>query len=309
MFKSKSGKKEKKGMFASSSSSAKAPKPAAAGTKVFQREASAASSAAFVAMVDVIRKRGLKRPGIFRVSGDAEAVADAVESLDNGESPRTVLSALGAVVGNADSLVDSVASLLKKWTRSRSLLTSDQRNAIIGAVASGDPTKPIDKRSDFWTLLELLADVADHKATNKMDSYNLAVVFAPNLSDDAIFGGVEAFVDTLSHVINAVHRARHPPKTAETPPPAAPKAVKKTKPKPPPPKAPEPTETPEPEPEHQYEEQQQYDEQQAYDPQQQQQYEQYEQQQEQQQQQQQQQRQEEQEEKMQHEEEEQVELD
>ena len=169
--------------------------------KVFSRDATPRSTAAFEAMVEVVRRRR-ERAGLFRVSGDMEAVAEAAERLDAGDDANEVLSSLGDRVGSGEGLADATAALLKKWTRHRNLMTASVRENII-LKADDDPTTCVDPDSDFWVLLNLLADVADKKDVNKMDAYNLAVVFAPNLSDDAIYG-VEQFVDTLAKLIEAV---------------------------------------------------------------------------------------------------------
>mmetsp|Transcript_4486 Transcript_4486/g.6369 ORF Transcript_4486/g.6369 Transcript_4486/m.6369 type:complete len:328 (-) Transcript_4486:689-1672(-) len=101
-------------------------------------------------LMSVLEKKHLKRDGLFRVPGNAEAINDANGLLERGEDPDLVVASV-----DADEGADALASLLKKWTGKLKIIKAPEE------------------------LVEFLAKVADESESNRMPARNLATVFGP----------------------------------------------------------------------------------------------------------------------------------
>jgi len=138
-----------------------------------------------------LTKYGLEVEGIFRVSGQHEAINDLRSRYNRGD--RIHLDAADEVGSNSDG-VHIVADLLKTWFRSLPIkLISAEVVETLAEHDSGDLQKTftqlmmneeVTPRIDaavLRQLFEFLSGVAARSDVNKMTASNLAVCFTPTL--------------------------------------------------------------------------------------------------------------------------------
>lgn len=119
---------------------------------------------------------GLSAEGIFRIAAQ----------MEDEDGVRSQLSS-GVLAPNLD--VHSLASLIKSWIRELpegllDYLSPQQVAAATGegaacALAAQLPT--LSGELLDW-VINLMADVVEHEADNKMNARNIALVFAPNMT-------------------------------------------------------------------------------------------------------------------------------
>ncbi|XP_076946935.1 rho GTPase-activating protein 1-like [Bidens hawaiensis] len=122
---------------------------------------------------------GLQAEGIFRINGDNAQEEQIREQLNRGEVPE-----------NID--VHSLAGLIKAWFRElpNGLLDSIEPEQVMRAQSEEECTRlvrllpPTEASLMNWAV-NLMADVAQLENLNKMDARNIAMVFAPNMTQMA----------------------------------------------------------------------------------------------------------------------------
>eukprot|EP00897_Mesotaenium_endlicherianum_P004864 jgi/Mesen1/4405/ME000225S03391 len=119
---------------------------------------------------------GLSKEGIFRVAA----------GIDHEELVRNKLN-LGQVPDDIDSF--ALAGLIKAWFRElpEGVLDSLPEDEVAacedeeGALNLLTRLEPVEANLLDWAV-DLMADVAAFEETNKMNAYNIAMVFAPNMT-------------------------------------------------------------------------------------------------------------------------------
>ncbi|XP_076900847.1 rho GTPase-activating protein 1-like [Bidens hawaiensis] len=119
---------------------------------------------------------GLQAEGIFRINGDNGQEEQIREQLNRGEVPK-----------NID--VHSLAGLIKAWFRElpNGLLDSIEPEQVMRAQSEEECARlvrllpPTEASLMNWAV-NLMADVAQLENLNKMDARNIAMVFAPNMT-------------------------------------------------------------------------------------------------------------------------------
>ncbi|XP_076913248.1 rho GTPase-activating protein 5-like [Bidens hawaiensis] len=122
---------------------------------------------------------GLQAEGIFRINGDNGQDEQIREQLNRGEVPE-----------NID--VHSLAGLIKAWFRElpNGLLDSIEPEQVMRAQSEEECTRlvrllpPTEASLMNWAV-NLMADVAQLENLNKMNARNIAMVFAPNMTQMA----------------------------------------------------------------------------------------------------------------------------
>ena len=140
---------------------------------------------------DYIRAHGLEEDGLFRISGDVEAMHALKTHCDKTwRSPQWLLSDEKLVKN-----VHVVSSVLKLYLRElpKPLLTYEfypkyieigrksGKTDCVSKLAALTQQLPPANLATLTTLLHMLHAVAGHSATNRMTPANLGIVFGPNL--------------------------------------------------------------------------------------------------------------------------------
>ncbi|CAI5960304.1 unnamed protein product [Closterium sp. NIES-65] len=119
---------------------------------------------------------GLSVEGIFRIAAQ----------MEDEDGVRSQLSS-GVLPPNLD--VHSLAGLIKAWFRElpEGLLDLFTPNQVAGATEEAAATAlaetlPAIHRELLDWVINLMADVVEHEAENKMNARNIALVFAPNMT-------------------------------------------------------------------------------------------------------------------------------
>ncbi|PWA58655.1 CRIB domain, Rho GTPase activation protein [Artemisia annua] len=122
---------------------------------------------------------GLQAEGIFRINGDNGQEEQIREQLNRGEVPE-----------NID--VHSLAGLIKAWFRElpNGVLDSIEPEQVMQAQSEEECARlvrllpPTEASLMNWAV-NLMADVAQLESLNKMNARNIAMVFAPNMTQMA----------------------------------------------------------------------------------------------------------------------------
>ncbi|KAI7730774.1 hypothetical protein M8C21_020879 [Ambrosia artemisiifolia] len=122
---------------------------------------------------------GLQAEGIFRINGDNGQEEQIREQLNRGEVPE-----------NID--VHSLAGLIKAWFRElpNGVLDSIEPEQVMQAQSEEECARlvsllpPTEASLMNWAV-NLMADVAQLESVNKMNARNIAMVFAPNMTQMA----------------------------------------------------------------------------------------------------------------------------
>ncbi|GJP46189.1 hypothetical protein CLOM_g5503 [Closterium sp. NIES-68] len=119
---------------------------------------------------------GLSVEGIFRIAAQ----------MEDEDGVRSQLSS-GVLPPNLD--VHSLAGLIKAWFRElpEGLLDLFSPHQVAGATGEAAAcalaaTLPAIHRELLEWVVNLMADVVEHEAENKMNARNIALVFAPNMT-------------------------------------------------------------------------------------------------------------------------------
>ncbi|XP_071737913.1 rho GTPase-activating protein 4-like [Rutidosis leptorrhynchoides] len=122
---------------------------------------------------------GLQAEGIFRINGDNGQEEQIREQLNRGEVPE-----------NID--VHSLAGLIKAWFRElpNGVLDSIEPEQVMQAQSEEECARlvsllPATEASLMNWAVNLMADVAQLENLNKMNARNIAMVFAPNMTQMA----------------------------------------------------------------------------------------------------------------------------
>ncbi|CAH1446918.1 unnamed protein product [Lactuca virosa] len=122
---------------------------------------------------------GLQAEGIFRINGDNGQEEQIREQLNRGEVPE-----------NID--VHSLAGLIKAWFRElpNGVLDSIEPEQVMQAQSEDECARlvrllPSTEASLMNWAVNLMADVAQLEHLNKMNARNIAMVFAPNMTQMA----------------------------------------------------------------------------------------------------------------------------
>ena len=150
-----------------------------------------------VELCEHIRACGLATEGVFRISGESDAIKDMKERIDRGEELDLVPGAGaggGGAEGGAEATgnIHNLTGLFKLYWRSLAepLFPFSHYEQLVAAVDAQQLPEsvppllaalPEPNKSVVAYLLAFLADVTAHFALNKMTPLNLAVCFAPNL--------------------------------------------------------------------------------------------------------------------------------
>jgi hypothetical protein len=167
---------------------------------------------------------GLQMVGIFRHSPETLVFQRATLLAENGKNLAVAMS------GTSHDLVHSLASLIKLWFRNRqpSLLATHippteisavaelvrSQEMIMGGHVTSEATAAADvpaedlaghlienlapevQRLYLW-LLDLLVDVLSVSTLNKMNAWNLAIIFSPTLYNEQDLNGGESWENVL----------------------------------------------------------------------------------------------------------------
>ena len=147
-----------------------------------------------VDLCEYIRAVGLSTEGVFRISGESEAIKDMKERIDRGEELELVPSSGSGGEGltEAATNIHNLTGLFKLYWRSlgEPLFPFTHYEQLIAAVDAQQlpsvlppllTSLPEPNKSIVAYLLSFLSDVTSHFQHNKMTPLNLAVCFAPNL--------------------------------------------------------------------------------------------------------------------------------
>jgi len=125
-----------------------------------------------------------EQEGIFRMSGHESEMQDIIQHYNSGK-PIVCKRA------------NSIATLIKRWFKDlpKKLFASVpasilQDNAQLEKIRSHESLSPLYQNLSFW-LFELLTDVAEKSAINRMTPNNLGIVFGPG-----VFGSFDSIEDT-----------------------------------------------------------------------------------------------------------------
>ncbi|CAK7348652.1 unnamed protein product [Dovyalis caffra] len=132
---------------------------------------------------------GLKAEGIFRINAENSQEEYVREQLNKGVVPRGID-------------VHCLAGLIKAWFRElpSGVLDSLTPEQVMHCNSEDDCTRlvkqlPLTEASLLDWAINLMADVVEHEQYNKMNARNIAMVFAPNMTQMA---------DPLTALIHAV---------------------------------------------------------------------------------------------------------
>ncbi|KAL0923581.1 hypothetical protein M5K25_007642 [Dendrobium thyrsiflorum] len=147
---------------------------------------------------------GLKAEGIFRINADNGQQMLAREELNKGVVPHGVD-------------LHCLAGLIKAWFRElpNGILDSIPPELVVHCNAKGECSQlirmlPPTEAALFHWVINLMADVVEHEHYNKMNARNIAMVFAPNMTQmtDPLIALIHAvqvmnFLNTL--IIKTLH--------------------------------------------------------------------------------------------------------
>ncbi|KAJ6328846.1 hypothetical protein OIU77_010516 [Salix suchowensis] len=132
---------------------------------------------------------GLKAEGIFRINAENSQEDYVRNQLNKGEVPRGIE-------------VHCLAGLIKAWFRElpSGVLDSITPEQVMHCNTEDDCTQlvkqlPLTEAALLAWAINLMADVVEHEQYNKMNARNIAMVFAPNMTQMA---------DPLTALIHAV---------------------------------------------------------------------------------------------------------
>ncbi|KAL8087697.1 hypothetical protein AgCh_037737 [Apium graveolens] len=119
---------------------------------------------------------GLKSEGIFRINPENSKEEHVREQLNRGIVPQ-------------DIDVHCLAGLIKAWFRElpSGILDGISPEEVLQCTTEEDSTelvkqlKPTERALLNWAI-DLMADVVEHEDANKMNARNIAMVFAPNMT-------------------------------------------------------------------------------------------------------------------------------
>ncbi len=147
---------------------------------VNQRDRSLPLPEVQVVCTEYLLKSGISTEGIFRMSGSKREIAGIISKFNRGEN---------VVLENETADEHSVAGVLKHWVRHlpEPLMTHRLTDDFLACESDGDKIReclsmlPDLNLRTVSLLFYLLNMVAQRAEVNKMDSKNLAIVFAPGL--------------------------------------------------------------------------------------------------------------------------------
>eukprot|EP00002_Diphylleia_rotans_P017034 TRINITY_DN3305_c0_g1_i17.p1 TRINITY_DN3305_c0_g1~~TRINITY_DN3305_c0_g1_i17.p1 ORF type:complete len:1772 (-),score=339.58 TRINITY_DN3305_c0_g1_i17:1837-7152(-) len=160
-------------------------------------------------MFEYLRIRGIDQVGIFRVAGAAAEVQPIMKSIEEGKD----------VVFHSVADCNVVATVLKHYIRNmKEPLATFQlydefikaadvrdREEMVQAIKKLVNKLPSYNRVFLQELCLFLSQVAEHSSVNKMNSSNLAIVFAPNIfRTQAELSGLELMKSQQSNIVMAV---------------------------------------------------------------------------------------------------------